>query len=94
VKEWTLASIKDHADMAETYPGSGALNWGEIGWEALSAFVALSVEIAGDATLPECDVESVKGEFERWWKSTNAPAQAGAAATSLKPVVRHSGGNA
>ncbi len=79
VKEWTLASIKDHADMAETYPGSGALNWGEIGWEALSAFVALSVEIAGDATLPECDVESVKGEFERWWKSANAAGQTPAA---------------
>jgi hypothetical protein len=57
------------ADAAETFPDSGVLNWGEIGWRTLTAFVQLSMEIGGDSTLPDCDVESVKGVFERWWKA-------------------------
>lgn len=68
---WTMADIKEHANMAETFPGSGVLNWGEIEWEALASWVALSVEIGGDAAMPSMDVESVKGCFERWWEATN-----------------------
>ena len=71
MKSLSMADIRDHADMAETYPGSGVLNWGEVGWKALSAWVTLSVEIAGDAALPTYDVESVKGCFERWWRTAN-----------------------
>lgn len=72
MKSWSMADIKENADMAETWPGSGILNWGEIGWGALSAWVTLSVEIGGDATLPEYDVESVKSMFEEWWRSAKA----------------------
>lgn len=71
MKSWSMADIKENADMAETWPGSGVLNWGEIGWGALSAWVTLSVAIGGDATLPEYDVESVKSMFEEWWRSAN-----------------------
>lgn len=74
MKPKTMADIKDAADMAETWPGSGVLNWGEVGWETLEAWVALSVEIGGDASLPKYDVESVKGCFERWWRTANAGA--------------------
>ena len=38
----TIAEIKDDADMAETWPGSGVLNWGEIGFKTLAAWVALN----------------------------------------------------
>jgi hypothetical protein len=71
MKNMTMAEILDDANMAETYPGSGVLDWGEIEWTVLETWVSLSVEIGGDASLPECDVESVKGCFERWWKSAN-----------------------
>ena len=74
-KSWSMADIKDHADMAAPWPGSGVLNWGEIGWGAMAAWVTLSVEIGGDATLPEYDVESVKSMFEEWWRSANAGGQ-------------------
>lgn len=75
MKSWSMDEIKEHADMAETLPGSGVLNWDEIGWGALSAWVTLSVEIGGDATLPDCDVESVKGLFEEWWRTANKEGQ-------------------
>jgi hypothetical protein len=69
----TMEEIREHADMAETWPGSGVLNWGEIGWLVLADWVTLSVDAAGDYVLTLYDVESVKGCFERWWKSTPAP---------------------
>jgi hypothetical protein len=86
MKSWSMADIKDHADTAETWPGSGVLNWGEIGWEALTAWVTLSVEIGGDAGLPSCDVESVKGCFERWWKTANDTAHRQDRSASGGPV--------
>lgn len=71
MKSWSMADIKAHADMAETWPGSGVLNWGEIQWDALAAWVTLSVEVGGDAGLPKFDVYSVQGLFERWWTKAN-----------------------
>lgn len=66
----TIEEIKDAADMAETWPGSGLLNWGEIGFDTLAAWVALypKQEVAATETF---DVESVKDMFEEWWKSAN-----------------------
>jgi len=68
----TLYEIKEAADMAETFPGSGVLNWGEIGFKALSAWVAKfnwQMPTTGDGILTETfDVESVKAMFEDWWR--------------------------
>ena len=66
----TIAEIKDDADMAETWPGSGVLNWGEIGFKTLAAWVALNPQQTVAAT-DTFDVESVKGMFEEWWRTTN-----------------------
>lgn len=86
MKSWSMADIKENADMAETWPGSGVLNWGEIGWGALSAWVTLSVAIGGDATLPEYDVESVKSMFEEWWRSANVPHEGPSGASREGPL--------
>jgi hypothetical protein len=66
----TYAEIKDDADMAETYPGSGELNWGEVGFKTLVAWVA-SHSHQGKTKTYDFDVESVKGMFEKWWKEQN-----------------------
>ena len=55
--------------MAETWPGSGVLNWGEIGFKTLAAWVALNPQQTVAAT-DTFDVESVKGMFEEWWRTT------------------------
>jgi hypothetical protein len=70
----TDAEIKDDADMAETFPGSGELNWGEVGFKALAAWVdRYNWQGTGKSGVrTECfDVESVKGMFEKWWKEQN-----------------------
>lgn len=68
----TLDEIKEAADMAETFPGSGVLNWGEIGFEALASWVKKfnwQTPATGGRILTErFDVESVKGMFEDWWR--------------------------
>ncbi len=63
----TLDEIKEAADMAETFPGSGVLNWGEIGFKALAEWVALNPQQTAAAT-ETFDVESVKAMFEDWWR--------------------------
>ena len=75
----TMQDIKDAADMAETWPGSGVLDWGEVPWQALADWVTLSVDIGGDAALLTYDVESVKGCFERWWKGAASSSNSTAA---------------
>ena len=70
----TMDEIKDAADMAETWPGSGTLNWGEVGWRALEAWVCNQV-CYGDVTVRDLDVESAKGSFERWWNAANTKAE-------------------
>lgn len=67
----TMDEIRDDADMAETWPGSGVLNWGEIGFDTLAAWVALHPQQDAAAT-ETFDVESVKGMFEEWWRTANA----------------------
>ena len=64
----TLEQIEDAADMAETWPGSNELNWGEIGFGELAAWVALNPD-QSVAKTAEFDVESVKGMFEEWWRN-------------------------
>jgi hypothetical protein len=64
----TIEEIKDAADMAEKWPGACVLNWGEVGWDTLAAWVALNPEQAVAAT-EDFDVESVKGLFEEWWRA-------------------------
>ena len=63
----TMAEIYDNAEMAETYPGSGELNWGEVSFATLAAWVALHPMQTSTFT-ERFDVESVKGMFEQWWK--------------------------
>lgn len=53
--------IMDAANMAETHPGSGRLNWGEVPFSALAAWVDLHPQWS------VFDVESVRGAFEDWW---------------------------
>jgi hypothetical protein len=67
----TTAEMKEDADMAETWPGSGVLNWGEIGFDTLAAWVQLfNWQTTSDEAIrtETFDVESVKGMFEDWWR--------------------------
>ena len=74
--------------MAETYPGSCELNWGEIAFDTLHAWVTHQ-KSAGDMDVFNLDVESVKGCFERWWKRENTIANhSGSRAAKGKPWVR------
>ena len=66
----TLEEIKDAADMAEKWPGATVLNFGEVPFKALAAWVALNPQQSVDAT-DNFDVESVKGMFEDWWRTAN-----------------------
>jgi len=67
----TLKQIKDNADMAETYPESGVLNWGEISFETLSEWVRLNPRQKHSFT-EDFDVESVKSMFYELWKEQGA----------------------
>lgn len=64
----TLEEIKADVDSAETWPNSGVLNWGEVGWDTLAARVALHPEQAVART-EAFDAESVMGFFEEWWRA-------------------------
>ena len=89
----TIDEIKDDADMAETYPGSGVLNWGEIGFKTLAAWVNMHPQQWVAAT-EVFDVESVKGLFEEWWRTANAPLHGrGTPRTVGEDVGTESGGN-
>ena len=67
----TMREIKESADMAETYPESGVLNWGEISFDTLIDWVTHQ-KTTGEQDVFSLDVESVKGCFERWWRRSNA----------------------
>ena len=56
--------------MAEKWPGATVLNFGEVPFKALAAWVALNPQQSVDAT-DNFDVESVKGMFEDWWRKAN-----------------------
>jgi hypothetical protein len=58
----TLEEIKDAADMAEKWNGAYKLNFEELPFNALAAWVALNPH---EGTF---DVESVKDAFESWWR--------------------------
>ena len=62
----TQDEIMAVADMAETWPGSGALNWNEVPFGVLAAWVA---KHPGNKAMPTrgFDVESVKDMFQTWW---------------------------
>ena len=60
-----IEEIMENADMAETWPDSGKLNWGEVSMATLCEWVKLNKNT--DAF----DVESVKGMFEAWWRYQN-----------------------
>lgn len=66
----TLEQIKDNADIAETYPESGILNWGEISFETIAEWVRQNPR-QESAFTEDFDVESVKSMFYEWWKSTS-----------------------
>jgi hypothetical protein len=61
----TIDEIKENADLAETWPGSGVLNWGEVGFNTLAAWVAefnWRIQPGGDGIRTDTfDLESVKG---------------------------------
>ena len=63
----TEHEIIDGLDGAETYPDSHELNWGEVPFKALSAWVALHPQRTVLKT-EDFDVESVKGMVESWWR--------------------------
>lgn len=65
----TVEQIKENADNAETYPESGNLNWGEISFETLAAWVH-HFPRQNIAFTEDFDVISVCGMFEQWWKTT------------------------
>ena len=59
----TMEEIKDAADMAETWPGSQRLDFGELPFRVLVEWDMKS----GGAT--GFDVASVTDMFERWWRA-------------------------
>ena len=61
------SEIRDNADRAETFPGSGKLNWSEISLKTLIAWADLYPNPGLDKTI-NFDVENVKIMFEAWWK--------------------------
>jgi hypothetical protein len=63
----TEQEIIDGLDGAETYPGSHELNWREVSFKTLAAWVALHPQRTVLKT-EDFDVESVKGMVESWWK--------------------------
>jgi len=67
----TTEEIKEAADMAEKYPDANELNFGEVPFKALVAWVA-SHSRRGDLLTMDFDVESVKDMFEEWWRNTNS----------------------
>ena len=69
----TIAEIKEAADMAEKWPGATVLNFGEVPFAALAAWVAeFNWADASESLRTETfDVESVKGMFEDWWRTQN-----------------------
>jgi len=64
-----LEAIKDAADFAETYPGSGELNWGEVSFDALASWVRQHPFYMSTVPTKDFDVESVKRMFESWWQA-------------------------
>jgi hypothetical protein len=66
----TTKEIKEAADMAEKWPGATVLNFGEVPFKALAAWVALNPQQAVGAT-DNFDVESVKDMFEDWWRTAS-----------------------
>jgi hypothetical protein len=72
----TIQELKEAGDMAETYPNSGVINFGEISWLTLEAWVNNRISI-GYVSAKYLDVESIKDEFERWWKRENKKEVAG-----------------
>ena len=67
----TTDEIKEAADMAEKWPGATALNFNEVPFKALVAWVA-SHSRRGELKTMDFDVESVKGMFEEWWRAEKA----------------------
>ena len=66
-RKQTMREIKESADMAETFPESEVLNWGEISFDTLLDWVTQQ-KTDGEQDVFSLDVESVKCCFERWWK--------------------------
>ncbi len=60
-----IEEIMGNADMAETWPDSGKLNWGEVSMATLCEWVKLN------KNTDVFDVESVKVMFEDWWRHQN-----------------------
>ena len=66
----TMREIREAADMAETFPGSGVLNWGEMNMQAFCDWVAQVApqDVGTDHPVGVFDVESVQGMFDCWWR--------------------------
>lgn len=65
--DMTIEEIREAADMAAKWPGATALNFGELPFKALAAWVALNPQQTAAAT-ETFDVESVNAMFEDWWR--------------------------
>lgn len=68
----THEEIMDNADMAETWPDSGKLNWGKISMATLCdwvRFMRFVFYIQHNKDIEGFDVETVKGMFEEWWQN-------------------------
>ena len=65
-----MREIREAADMAETFPGSGVLNWGEMNMQAFCDWVAQVApqDVGTDHPVGVFDVESVQGMFDCWWR--------------------------
>ena len=70
-KEAMTLRIMDAANSAETWPGSRALNWGEVPLWALVEWASMHPQ-QQTARTDAFDIESVKRMFEQWWVDASA----------------------
>ena len=54
--------------MAETFPGSLAINFRELSFDTLAEFVEMRERSQGDY-MRDLDIVSVESVFENWWKN-------------------------
>lgn len=60
------AEIYERIDMAETYPGSGVLNFGEVWLRTITDWCDL---VRGtDYDCEKCDIESIMQTMQKWWR--------------------------
>jgi len=69
----TIDEIKEAADLAEKWPRSNVIDFGELPFKSLAAWVDEMKWGDASETMPlaDFDVDSVKSMFRDWWWEQN-----------------------